>query len=205
MNLKMNSLALAIALLLVAGMTGCQTYGESAGLGGLIGAGAGALIGGTTGGEDGALIGAAVGGALGATGGLIVHDVRRSRAEQVKPAQQTAEVYQYKPSYGQSLVFEEANVRPPVANRGQYVKASMQYALLGEPSGTRVTERRVVLQNDQVVSQISAEEHQRNDGTWVSEQEFRIPESWAPGEYVLEQVVSTSRLTVSGRVRLMVQ
>lgn len=204
MNAKRTFLALGTALVLVAGMTGCQTYGESAGLGGLIGAGAGALIGAAGGGEDGAIIGAAVGGAVGAAGGAIVHDVRRSRARQVVPAQQTAVTYDYKPSYGQSLVFEEATVRPDVARRGEYVEARMQYALLGASNGTRVTERRTIFKDGRIVSEISAEEHQRNDGTWVSAQEFRIPQSWEPGEYILEQIAATDRLAVSGRVRFFV-
>ena len=52
---------------------------------------------------------------------------------------------------------------------------------------------------------VAAEEHTRSDGTWVSTQEFRVPESWGPGEYVIEQVVVGPRLTVSGRARFMVQ
>ena len=57
-------------------LSGCQTYGEAAGLG----AGAGALAGGIIGHQsghaiEGALIGAAVGGAA----GLIAHDIKARR------------------------------------------------------------------------------------------------------------------------------
>jgi outer membrane lipoprotein SlyB len=193
-----------LAVALVAGASGCETTGESAGLGALIGAGAGAVIGGAAGGGDGALIGAAVGAAAGAATGAIVHDVRRSRAERVVAPEQTAATYNYQPSAGQSMVFEDASVRPAIARRGEFVEVRMQYALLGAPNGASITERRVLLSNNEIFSQISAEEHTRNDGTWVSTQEFRVGENWQPGEYVIEQTVSTSRLTVSGRVRLIV-
>jgi hypothetical protein len=189
---------------LAIGVVGCETTGESAGLGALVGAGAGALIG-STGGESGPLIGAAVGAAVGAGAGAVIHDVRKSRAEQVKPAAQTAEVYHYQPSAGQSLVFEDAGVQPVSARRGEFIEARMQYALLGAPGGLAITERRLILKNDKVISEISAEEHTRNDGTWVSTQQFRVPDSWGPGEYIIEQVVTSARLTVSGRARFRVE
>ena len=196
--------AIGVSAALVVGATSCETTGESAGLGALIGAGAGAVIGGIAGDASGAAIGAAVGAAVGAAGGAIAHDVRESRAEQIVTAEQTAETYSYQPSAGQSMVFEDAGAQPAVARRGEFVELRMQYALLGAPNGTTITERRIVLKDDKVISQVSAEEHVRNDGTWVSTQEFRIPDTWVPGEYEIEQSVSSTRLTVSGRVRLMV-
>lgn len=195
----------ALALVLSAGVIGCETTGESAGLGALIGAGAGAIIGSAAGGSDGALVGAAVGAGLGAAGGAVAHDVRKTRAEKVYTPTQTAETYHYEPRQGQNLVFEDASVQPSYARRGEFVEARMQYAILGVSDGTKVTERRIILRDDRVVSEVSAEEHYRNDGTWVSLQEFRIPSSWEPGQYTLEQIVSTSRLNVSGRVRFMVE
>jgi hypothetical protein len=193
------------AAVLVIGAAGCETTGEAAGLGALIGAGAGAVIGGIAGEGEGALIGAAVGAGVGAAGGAIAHDVRKSRAERIQTPQQTAEEYHYTPATGQSLVFEDASVTPAIARRGQYIEARMQYALLGAPSGAAITERRVILKGDQLISEISAEEHTRNDGTWVSMQEFKVPDSWSPGDYTLEQTVQTSRLTVSGRARFRVE
>lgn len=195
-------LALIPAVLVI--LPGCETTGESAGLGALVGAGAGALIG-TSGGEAGPLIGAAVGAAVGAGAGAVIHDVQKSKSQQVRPAAQTAQVYHYQPSAGMSLQFEDAGVNPPVARRGDYITVRMQYALLGAPGGVGITERRTILRNNQLISEISAEEHTRNDGTWVSTQEFRVPDNWAPGEYVVEQVAQGPRLTVSGRARFVVQ
>lgn len=190
---------------LVVAAAGCNTTGESAGLGALIGAGAGAVIGGIAGDGEGALIGAAVGAGVGAASGAIAHDVRKSRAERVQTPQQTAETYNYTPAAGQSLVFEDASVTPAIARRGEFIEARMQYALLGAPSGAAITERRVILKDNQLISEISAEEHTRNDGTWVSMQEFKVPDSWSPGDYTLEQTVQSTRLTVSGRARFRVE
>ncbi len=205
MNTVRNRITWLMVPALVIAAAGCETTGESAGLGALIGAGSGALIGGIAGDGKGALIGAVVGAGVGAAGGAIAHDVRKSRAEQVKPATQTAETHHYQPGTGQSLVFEDAAVNPPTARRGQYIEARMQYALLGAPGGAAVTERRTILKDDRVVSEISAEEHTRNDGTWVSTQEFKVSESWEPGDYVIEQTVQGPRLTVSGRARFRVE
>ena len=196
----------------VAAFTGCETTGESAGLGALIGAGAGAIIGAGSGHAGrGAIIGAAVG----AAGGAISHDVRETRAEKRRTATETYERYEYEPidtvtstpttpGRSLSLVFEEASVVPAAARRGSMVEGSMQYAVLGSGAGREVTETRIIKQGPDVLSQVSSKSFTRNDGTWVSRQEFRIPESWDPGEYTLEQVVQSQDTWVSGTVKFYV-
>lgn len=192
--------------------TGCETTGESAGLGALIGAGAGALIGAGSGHAGrGAIIGAAVGAASGA----ITHDVRETRAEKRRTAAETYKRYEYKPidpatittttpSRSLSLVFEEASVVPAAIRRGAMVEGSMQYAVFGSGAGREVIETRIVKKGQEIVSQVSSKSFTRNDGTWVSRQEFRIPESWEPGEYTLEQVVQSQDTWVSGTVKFYV-
>ena len=193
----------AMCLALVAGLVGCQTgAGRSAGLGALIGATAGAIIGGHSG---SALGGAAIGAAAGAVAGAVIHDVGEPRTRRTRTAEATAVEYHYQPSQGESLVFEDARMLPSVVRRGQTVEASMQYAVLGTGPGQEVTETRLVKRGGELLSQISSKLYTRNDGTWVSLQEFRVPEDWTPGEYTLEQVVSTQRLTVSGVVRFFVE
>ena len=192
----------------VAGLTGCETTGESAGLGALIGAGAGALIGAGSGhAVAGALIGAAVGGA----GGAISHDVRATRAEKRQTASETYARYNYEPvetvttsNRSLSLVFEDASVVPSRIRRGAMVEGTMQYAVLGSGAGRDVTETRIIKKGSEVISQVSSKTFTRNDGTWVSRQEFRIPESWAPGEYTLEQVVQSQDTWISGTVKFYV-
>lgn len=192
--------------------TGCETTGESVGLGALIGAGAGAIIGADSG-EAGT--GAIIGAIVGAAGGAITHDVRETRAEKRRTAAETYERYKYEPidpvttttttpTRSLSLVFEDATIVPPSMRRGGMVEGTMQYAVLGSGAGKEVTETRIVKLGQEVVSQVSSKTFTRNDGTWVSRQEFRIPESWAPGEYTLEQVVQSADVWVSGTVKFYV-
>ena len=197
---------------LVAAFTGCETTGESAGLGALIGAGAGAIIGA---GSGHAGRGAIIGAALGAASGAITHDVRETRAEKRRTAAETYKRYEYKPidpatittttpSRSLSLVFENATIVPPSMRRGGMVEGSMQYAVLGAGAGREVIETRIVKMGEEIVSQVSSKSFMRNDGTWVSRQEFRIPESWKPGEYTLEQVVQSDDTWISGTVKFYV-
>lgn len=203
--------AVTVSAIVVA-FTGCETTGESAGLGALIGAGAGAIIGADSG-EAGA--GAIIGALVGAAGGAIAHDVRETRAEKRRTAAETYERYKYEPidpvttttttpSRGLSLVFEDATVVPPSMRRGGMVEGTMQYAVLGAGAGKEVIETRIVKMGQEIVSQVSSKSFMRNDGTWVSRQEFRIPESWAPGEYTLEQVVQSEDTWISGTVKFYV-
>ena len=212
-NFQRGLAGVAIAAMLMAGLGGCQTTGEAAGLGALIGAGIGAAIGADSG---EALTGALIGAAVGAAGGAIGHDVRQTRSEKRSSAAETYKRYQYEPietstttvttttSRTLSLVFEESSIEPGSVRRGSMVEGMMQYAVLGSGSGREVTETRIIKSGPEVLSQVSSKSFMRNDGTWVSRQEFRIPESWAPGEYTLEQVVQSGETWVSGTVKFYV-
>jgi hypothetical protein len=185
-----------------AGTTGCQSTGEAAGLGALIGAGVGAAIGAT---NDEAAAGAIIGAGLGAAAGAVAHDVRKTRATKYRSAEDTARIYEYTPSEGESLVLEEARIYPGTVQRGDMIDSSVQYALLGSGAGVPVLETRAVKRNDVLVAQISSQRFTRNDGAWVSSQAFRIPEDWQPGEYTLEQVVETAQSRVMSVSRFTVR
>lgn len=188
----LHALIVAGALALAVATAGCETYGESGSLGAIIGAGAGAIIGNQSGhAGEGALIGAALGGLT----GLVVHD---AIAKKFKDSETTAREYQYQPSQGEMMTFEEAEVRPSPVRRGNMADVSIQYALLGTGEGTRVTETRVLKRGDSVIAQLSSKTYTRNDGTWVSTQQFRISERLAPGEYTLLQTVRTEQSMISG-------
>ncbi|HNR32257.1 MAG TPA: hypothetical protein PKI11_15305 [Candidatus Hydrogenedentes bacterium] len=178
---------------------GCETYGQSAGLGALVGGGAGAIIGHQSG---HALEGAAIGAALGAATGLIVHDVKARRA---RTAEETAQQYNYQPSQGLKLQIERSEVLPNFVARGNEVESQVQYALLGSGGGVEVTEKRTLLRGGQVVSELSSESFVRSDGTWVSSQRFRLPNDLQPGEYAVMQRVSTAQHVVSGTAPFTVQ
>ena len=178
---------LAIVVLVCAGLVamGCETMGESAGLGGALGAGAGAIIGHQSG---HAIEGALIGGALGALAGIIVHDIK---AHQVRNAQQTAAQYNYAPSQGVKIVGESGTCTPGAIRPGQAVTTSVQYAVLGAPpNGITVTETRTLKQNGQIIKQVSSQDFMRTDGTWESTQQINFPANAPSGTYEVSQTVT---------------
>ncbi|HOV33015.1 MAG TPA: glycine zipper domain-containing protein [Candidatus Hydrogenedens sp.] len=193
------SIVLAVVVLstIIQG-SGCQTYGEAGGLGAALGAATGAIIGNQSG---HALEGAAIGGVLGGIAGLVAHDIK---AQKAKSAKETEQQYNYQAAQGERLTFERAEVLPNVVIPGDTIETIIQYALLGAGSGTNVTETRSLIRGDQVVADLSSSSFTRNDGTWVSSQEFRLPPNLAPGQYTLLFRVSTNLSSISGRANFIV-
>jgi hypothetical protein len=199
--MKMWTKVLSCALVLsvaALGVVGCQTYGESAGLGGALGAGAGAIIGNQSG---HALEGALIGGALGAVTGLIVHDVKVKR---IRNQTETATANNYQPSQGEMLTLDRVDVLPPSVRPGEEISGTIQYILLGTGSGVQVGEQRTLMQGDRTVADISTQNFTRQDGTWVSTLPFRLPGNIQPGQYSLVTTVRTARTVISARANFTV-
>ena len=192
-------IAAATAFCLGLTLAGCQTYGESASLGAVLGGTAGAIIGHQSG---HALEGAAIGAALGGLTGLIVHDVK---VQQAKSREQTITDYQYTPGSGEVLSLEESVVTPQVIPAGGRITASLQYALISGAGGTPVTETRQLLRGEKVVANLSSKKFTRQDGTWLTTQEFTLPNNLKPGEYALIQRVETAGASIFGTATFVVQ
>ena len=174
---------------------GCETMGQSAGLGGLLGAGAGAIIGDQSG---HALEGALIGGALGALAGAVVHDVK---TREVKNAQQTTAEYEYAPEQGLRIVGESAGVNPKVVQPGDTITTSVSYAVMGAgPNGITVNETRVLKRNGEVLKEVSTSDFMRTDGTWESTQEINFPSNVPAGTYEVAQTVSAPNIQVEQNV-----
>jgi gas vesicle protein len=186
-HMTKKNLAIAVVLTVSVGLVamGCETMGESAGLGGALGAGAGAIIGHQSGHTvEGALIGAAVG----ALAGIVIHDIK---AHQVRDAQQTAAQYNYAPAQGVKIVGESGSCNPVTIHPGQAVNTSVQYAVMGAPqNGITITETRTLRQNGQVIKQVSSQDFMRTDGTWESSQQISFPSNAPAGTYEVCQTVS---------------
>ncbi len=175
-------------------LSGCQTYGEAAGLG----AGAGALAGGIIGHQsghaiEGALIGAAVGGAA----GLIAHDIKARRERD--RAQTIAAYPAYAPAQGEMLQMERSEILPATVRPGENAEASVQYALLGTGPGVQVSEQRTLMRGDRLVAEVSTHSFTRDDGTWVSTQPFRVPTNLQPGPYTIVTSVRTAQSSISSQ------
>lgn len=190
MNIKNRWVAGALSTCLILTMAGCQTYGEGAGAGAAVGALAGGIIGNQSG---NALAGAAIGAAAGALVGVVAHDIKVQRA---KDRAQTVETYKYQPSQGEVLQIEDSTVTPQVARPGAMVTATLQYAIIGGSAGTPVTETRRLVYGEKVISDVSSKKFTREDGTWLTTQDIKLPDSLKPGQYSLIQKVDTPQSSV---------
>lgn len=186
-------LPIAALILTPLAVSGCQTYGEGAGLGAGLGAVAGAVIGNQSG---HALEGAAIGAVVGGVAGLIAHDIK---VHKQRSREETAQTYNYQPSQGEVLSFERAEVLPQNVRPGEEIEGTIQYALLGTGAGVQVTETRALLQGDRVLYELSTKSFTRDEGTWVSSQQFRLPSDLVPGPYTLLTRVGTAQSSISGR------
>ncbi len=195
--MKMVSCGLVVCMALT--LVGCETYGQGAGLGAALGAGAGAIIGHQSG---HALEGAAIGALAGTVAGLIAHDIK---ARKQKSREQTVQEYNYQPAQGEMMTFERAEVLPPTVRPGEMVSSTIQYALLGTGGGVEVNESRILMRGDKVISEVSSQSFTRDDGTWVSEQQFRLPGNQQPGQYTVMTKVRTAKSAVSGQASFIVQ
>ena len=186
--LTLGTLLICLAL----AVSGCETYGQAGGLGAALGAGTGAIIGNQSGhAGEGAAIGAVVGGLA----GLVAHDVKARRQ---KAAAETAAQYNYQPAQGEMLTLESAQALPSQVQAGNMIEASIQYALLGTGSGATVRESRTLMRGDEVIAEVSSKSFTRNDGTWVSTQQFKIPNNQPAGQYRVVQIVETAQNRISG-------
>lgn len=191
--------AAVMACCLFLTMAGCQTYGEGAGAGAAVGALAGGIIGHQSG---NALAGAAIGAAAGALVGVIAHDIKVQRA---KNRAQTVETYKYEPTQGEVLQLEDSTVTPQVVRPGSTITASLQYAIIGGSAGTPVTETRRLLRGEKVLSDLSSKKFTREDGTWLTTQDIKLPDNLQPGQYSLIQKVDTPLSSVFGTATFTVQ
>ena len=62
-----------------------------------------------------------------------------------------------------------------------------------------------LLQGDRVIADVSSSNFNRTDGTWVSDQEIRMPSNSAPGVYTIVTRVSTAQSAISGRAQFTVE
>ena len=193
---RINSLHVIAALLAMCILVaGCETTGQSAGLGAVLGGTTGAIIGNQSHHAwQGALIGAAV-------GGLAGYAVKKLQDRQTKNAQQTAQENNYTPSQGLKLNYKGGSVSPGTVKPGDKVVASVEYAALGTGSnGIDVEEQRILSQGDKTLGTMSKDKVHRTDGTWESSVEFQVPKNATPGQYTVAQNVSTTGQSIEKAV-----
>lgn len=194
------------AVCIAAAIAGCQTYGESAALGGLIGAAAGTIIGHQS---DSELEGAAIGAAVGAAAGAIAKDqqVRREerREADYEARRSTPPPPPQPPQDAETLALENITVMPSVVHRGNIVEVSIQYAVYNAGDGIRIRETRALFKDGREVETFASNLIYRGNGSWVSPQQFRIAHDLGPGVYEIVQTIESRNAQISGRRTLRVE
>ncbi len=200
---------LRLAILCSAGAAvGCQTYGESAALGGILGGAAGAIIGHQSGdGLEGAAIGAAVGAAVGAI--AKDQEVRREKDRELQyQAQRPRPQYPPPPparADAETLVLEDITVLPSVVRRGNIVEVSIQYGVFNARENVRINETRTLYKDGLEIEIFASNLIYRSNGSWVSPQQFRVANRLDPGVYEIVQTVESRNAMISGRAMFRIE
>jgi hypothetical protein len=194
-------LALAMVVIFGISLAGCQTESgyyspeASAGAGALggaaTGAALGAIIGVATGSPaTGAWIGAASGALVGGVGGYLYAQHRNS---EISSQQAAAAAYNYQPSQGNVVNIDQVSASPSVVARGQQVNLGMQYTFLTDSGGPMsVTLVREVYFHGQMVGQPFQTTVSNPNGSFSDTVAYSIPNNASPGNYtVISRVVSS--------------
>ncbi|MEW6657803.1 MAG: YMGG-like glycine zipper-containing protein [Thermodesulfobacteriota bacterium] len=194
---------LAMAMILIFGLSlaGCATEsgyydpGRSAGAGALggaaTGAALGAIIGAATGSPaTGAWIGAATGAVVGGVGGYLYAEHRNS---QRRDAQAAAQSYNYTPARGAVVDINSAYVNPPRVQAGQQVNLGMDYTIL-TPDNAPVTSNlyREIRVGGTMLGQPYQTQVTNANGTFTDQVSYGLPSNAQPGNYtVISRVVNS--------------
>lgn len=194
---------LAVAMILIFGVTlaGCQTEsgyydpGRSAGAGALggaaTGAALGAIIGAATGAPaTGAWVGAAAGGLLGGVGGYLYAEHRNS---EMRSAQMAAQSYNYNPAQGALVDINRVYASPTQVRAGQQVTLGMEYTIL-TPNNVPVTSNlyREIRVGGAMVGQPYQTQATNANGTYSDQVNYGLPGNAQPGNYtVVSRVVNS--------------
>ncbi len=194
---------LAVAMILIFGLSlaGCQTEsgyydpGRSAGAGALggaaTGAALGAIIGAATGAPaTGAWIGAAAGGLLGGVGGYLYAEHRNS---EMRSAQAAAQSYNYSPSQGAVVDINRVYANPSQVRAGQQVTLGMDYTIL-TPNNEPVTSSlyREIRLGGRLLGQAYQAQATNTNGTYTDQVNYGLPSNAQPGTYTVVSRVTNS-------------
>jgi outer membrane lipoprotein SlyB len=194
-------LALAMVVIFGISLAGCQTEsgyyspGQSAGAGALggaaTGAALGAIIGAATGNPaTGAWIGAAAGALAGGVGGYLY---AQHKNNEIRDQQAAAAAYNYQPSQGNMVNIDQVYASPSVVAPGQQVNLGMQYTFLTASNvPMSVTLVREIYFQGQLVGQPYQTTVSNLNGTYSDSVAYSLPRNASPGNYtVISRVVSS--------------
>ncbi len=194
-------LALAMVVIFGISLVGCMEESgyyspeRSAGAGALggaaTGAALGAIIGAATGSPaTGAWIGAAAGGLVGGVGGYLY---AQHKNNEISDQQAAAAAHNYDPSQGNVVHIDQASANPAVVSPGQQVDLGIDYTIL-TPSEAPVSLNlvREVRYQGQLLGQPYQTTVSNANGTFSDSVAYSLPSNASPGNYTV-----TSRLDSS--------
>jgi hypothetical protein len=194
------AIVVAVILVVMSGLAGCETVSEHKET--AIGAGAGAAGGAVIGGLAGGTKGAVIGGLLGALAGGAVGNYLE-RKERDRPA--AASAAGYDPSQGNVVRVERVQASPASVRPGGQVTLDVTYTILTPRNQmSTVRETREVRHDGQLVAD-PAIEVQRNDGTFTSTLPITLPSTARPGTYEVTTSVSMADRTSRSMTTFTVQ
>lgn len=171
----------AVLTVCAVSLMGCETAGQSAALGGLVGAGAGAAIGNQSGhAAEGALIGAAVGGLAGYAVGKAVREKRLATQPELE------EEYA---AQGKEIPTEPTMTINSIALADQEVSAGEATVVTTTYSAFHVSEppkTMMRLKRGDTVLKEEALAVESTDAKGQMEADIEVPEALIPGECVVE-------------------
>jgi hypothetical protein len=89
------------------------------------------------------------------------------------------------------LKIDKESVSPAKVVRGERVKVTIQYAVMGAAeTGVEVQERRALVFGSKELTLLSEESATRSNGTWENTLTFAVPSSAEPGTYTVTQEIA---------------
>lgn len=178
----------AIAMLVVTALSGCETVSEhkTTAIGAGAGAAGGAAIGGlATRSATGAVVGGLLGGLAGGAVGYYLERRDRDRAEAATEAG-------YRPEQGTVVRIDRAETSPASVRAGQTVNLLMTYTVL-TPTDAAITvrEMREIRHNGALVANPGADVRRAN-GTFTSALPITLPRTAQPGTYEVTTTVTAA-------------
>lgn len=194
------AIIVAVILVVMSGLAGCETVSEHKET--AIGAGAGAVGGAVIGGVAGGKTGAIIGGLLGAlAGGVVGNYVERKDRDRA----QAASAVGYRPEQGNLVRVDKVEVSPTTVGPGGTVNLTSTYTIL-TPSDQTMTvhETREVRHNGALVANPSLDV-QRANGTFTSTLPITLPSNALAGTYEVTITVAMGDRTARSMTNFTVQ
>lgn len=179
-SVKLVTLLMVCAVPLV----GCETAGQSAALGGLVGAGAGAAIGNQSGhAAEGALIGAAVGGLAGfAIGKAIQQERLATKAELEQEYAEQGKAVPTEPT----IAIDSVTLADQEINAGEKTSVTTQYTAFNMSEPPKATMRLLRGGNELYAGPMTLKNDEISERTQFSANDVSVPKGQEPGDYTVE-------------------